>query len=57
MKMLEFGLNLVRESRSLRLCEGAKRPKQTINQKWIALIFCKNLAMTMKTYNERTKND
>ena len=33
MKMGEFGLNLVRESRSLRLCEGAKRPKQTINQK------------------------
>lgn len=24
---------------------------------WIASIFCKNLAMTMKTYNERTNND
>ena len=33
MKMREFGLNLVRESRRIRHCEGAKRPKQTINQK------------------------
>ncbi len=33
MKMGELGLNPPRESRKIRLCEGAKRPKQTINQK------------------------